>query len=130
MTDVKSGIGGHPNVQSQRTNFADGAPPTDSALVTVSAGTRIVATGVAVACDDNNSVPVSVIIGFGLTTTPTGAGVVFAHPGIRPGDYVVDRAGEGGKMGQGADGEDLRITGGDPENGSYDVVVSYYTKAV
>ena len=93
MGDVRSGIAGHPDVQTLRTNFADGAPPTNTALVTVSAGTQIVVTGVAVACDDNNSVPVNVLIGFGATTTPTGAGVVFAHPGIRPGDYVADQGG-------------------------------------
>ena len=130
MTDVTSAGTRTANVQTLRTNFAAASPPTNSALVTVSAGTIIVCVGAAVATDEKNSTPVAVRIGFGATTTPTGAGVVFAHPNIRHGDYISDNAGAGGMLGDGADGEDLRITGADPLNGSYDVVVRYYTRAV
>lgn len=130
MSDVTSTGSRAANIQTLRTNFASGAPPTNSALVTVSAGTIIVVTGVTVAVAATTAKDVDIRIGFGLTTTPTGAGVVFSNPGIGPESHIAENAASGGMMGEGADNEDLRITGTDPLDGSYDIVVRYYTRAV
>ena len=117
-------MGGHPNIQTLRTNYT--AAQTDATLVTVSGGTKIVVTKVSVLADKANTVDVQVRIGFGATTTPTGAGVVLTHPGIAAGSGVIEGAG-GSILGVGADGEDLRITSEVPTTGSIDVLVTYYT---
>jgi len=117
-------MGGHPNVQTFRANYT--AAQTNAAIVTVAAGLKIVVTRLSVMAHNANTVNVAVVIGFATVTTPTGAGVVLAHPGIAAGSGVVEGNG-GGILGVGADDEDLRITSGVPTTGSIDVVVSYYT---
>lgn len=117
-------IGGHPNIVTTRANYT--AAQTDTAIVTVGAGTKIVVTRVSVTSDNATSVDVQARIGFGATTTPTTTGVVLSHPGIAAGSGVVEGTGAG-MLGVGADGEDLRITSEVPTSGSIDVVVSYYT---
>lgn len=117
-------IGGHPNIITLRTNYT--SAQTNAALVTVSAGTKIVVTRCSVLADNANTVDVAVRIGFATATTPTGAGTVLSHPGISRGSGVVEGNGAG-ILGIGADDEDLRITSEVPTGGSIDVMVSYYT---
>lgn len=117
-------IGGHPNPVTRRDNYT--AAQTDTAIVTVSAGTKIVVTRQTVTADKANTVDVAVRTGFAAANTPTGAGVVLSHPGIAAGGGVREGNG-GGILGVGADGEDLRITSEVPTSGSIDVVTTYFT---
>lgn len=117
-------IGGHPNVVTIRANYT--AAQTDTAIVTISTGLKIVVTRCSVTCDNANTVDVAARIGFGTANTPTTTGVILSHPGIAPGSGVIEGSG-GGMLGVGADNEDLRITSEVPTSGSIDVVVSYYT---
>jgi hypothetical protein len=117
-------MAGHPNIVTIRANYT--AAQTDTAIVTIGAGTKIVVTRCSVTADNSNSVDVAARVGFGATNTPTTTGVVLSHPGIAAGSGVVEGAGAG-ILGVGADGEDLRITSEVPTGGSIDVVVSYYT---
>lgn len=119
-------IGGHPNAVTIRANYT--AAQTDTAIVTVSGGTKIVVTRVTVTADNANTVDVAVVIGFGATNTPTTTSVVAAHPGIKAGAGGGFTIGDGsGILGVGGDGEDLRITSEVPTSGSIDVNVTYYT---
>jgi hypothetical protein len=122
-------IGGHPNILSQNLQItdADGAQ-TNTAIVTVAAGTAIVVTQISVNADNANSVNVSARIGFGTASTPAAdaAGVVFFHPGIPAGGGQGIGVGSG-IIGVGATNEDLRITCEDPVGGSISVQVTYYT---
>ena len=117
-------IGGHPNVVTVRANYT--AAQTNAAVVTVSAGTKIVVTRCSFMNSNASTVNVSVVVGFATATTPTTTGVVLAHPNVAPGSGVVEGNG-GGILGIGADDEDLRITSSVPTTGSADVIVSYYT---
>lgn len=115
---------GHPNIVTLRANYT--AAQTDTALVTVGAGTKIVVIKASVMADNANTVDVQARIGFGTANTPTTTGVVLSHPGIARGSGVVEGNGSG-IIGIGADNEDLRITSEVPTGGSIDVVVVYYT---
>lgn len=117
-------LGGHPNIVAHRANYTGGQ--TDTALVTVGSGTKVVVTRCSALVDNAVSVDVAVRVGFGASATPTGDGVVLSHPGIVSGSGVVEGAGSG-ILGVGADGEDLRVTCGPPTGGSVDVLVSYFT---
>lgn len=117
-------IGGHPNIQTIRANYA--AAQTDTAIVTIATGLKIVVTRISITASNENTVNVSAVAGFGLVNTPATTGVLIAHPGIAAGSGVVEGTGAG-MLGVGADGEDLRITSSAPTTGSIDVVVSYYT---
>ena len=119
-------IGGAPNVTTIRANYT--AAQTDTAIVTVSSGTKIIVTRCSVTADNANTVDVQARIGFGATNTPTATGVVLSHPGIAAGSGVIEGSGSG-MLGVGGDGEDLRITSEVPTTGSIDVVCSYYTTA-
>jgi len=125
-------LGGHPNVLSQNLQVtdADGAQ-TDTAIITVSAGTAIVVTGIEVCADEANSVGVSVRIGFGSANTPgaDAAGVVFFHPGMVAGQSIIKGNG-GGILGMGTSGEDLRVTCEDPVSGSVSITVTYFTTSI
>jgi hypothetical protein len=118
-------IGGHPNIQTIRFNFT--TAQTDAAIITVSAGTKIVVTRVQVTVDNSSTVFPKVLIGFGTSTTPTTTGVVASHPAVPSGGGFT--AGDGsGIIGIGGDGEDLRITATGTVGGNgCDVVVAYYT---
>lgn len=124
-------IGGHPNVLTKQLNItdADGAQ-TDTAIVTVGAGAKIVVTHITVALDSATTASggVAVRIGFGTANTPAAdsAGIVLSHPGIAAGSGLVVGNG-GGIIGVGADNEDLRVTCEDPVGGNLDIVVGYYT---
>ena len=117
-------IGGHPNIITFEAAYT--AAQTDTAIVTIAGGLKIVVTEIEALCDTANTVNVACRVGFGATTTPTTTGVVLTHPGISAGSGVV-RGNGGGILGVGADGEDLRITCTAPTTGSIRVLVSYYT---
>lgn len=109
---------------------ADGAQ-TDTALITVSAGTAIVVTKVSVVADKANTVDVSARIGFGTANTPAAdaAGVILFHPGIPAGGGLVEGSGAG-IIGIGASNEDLRLTCEDPVTGSINITITYFTIAI
>lgn len=117
-------IGGHPNSITRRDNFT--AAQTNTALVTVGAGLKIVVTQIMITADNANTVDVQARVGFATVTTPTAAGVVASHPGIPAGGGFV-RGDGSGILGVGADDEDLRITSEVPTGGSIDVVITYFT---
>lgn len=125
-------IGGHPNIITKEFTFADAdGAQTNVALVTVSAGTKIVVTKCTAVCDNDNTDDISVRIGFAGATlsavsTSGVTGIVLSHPGIAAGSGIVEGTGTG-IIGIGADGEDLRITCDDPVGGSLRIVVTYYT---
>ncbi len=122
-------LGGHPNTLSQSLQItdADGAQ-TDTAIITVSAGTAIVVTKVSVTADNANTVDVSCRIGFGTANTPAvdAAGIILFHPGIAAGSGVIEGNGAG-IIGIGASNEDLRVTCEDPVTGSINIIVTYFT---
>ena len=122
-------LGGHPNILSQSLQItdADGAQ-TDTAIITVSAGTAIVVTKCSVTADHANTADVSVRIGFGAANTPAAdaAGVILFHPGIAAGSGVIEGTGAG-IIGIGASNEDLRVTCEDPAGGSINIIVTYFT---
>jgi hypothetical protein len=116
-------LGGHPNIITTRANYS--SAQTDTAIVSASAGQKIVVTRISVLADKANSVDVAARVGFGTANTPTGDGVVLSHPGIAAGSGVVEGNGSG-ILGIGADAADLRITSEAATSGSIDVVVSYF----
>lgn len=125
-------VGGHPNVISRmaRVLDADGAQ-TDTALVTIAGGNKIVVTRMSVFSSNATSVGVAFRAGFGATTLPSLPGTggtddfILAHPKIAPGSGVVEGNGTG-ILGIGADGADLRYTCEDPLLGAIFILVSYY----
>lgn len=119
-------LGGHPNILTLEAAYT--AAQTDTAIVTVSSGAKIVVTAIEAVCDAANSVDVGLRIGFGATNTPTTTGVVLSHPGILAlSGSGIGKGNGAGIVGVGADGEDLRITSEVPTGGSLRVVVSYFT---
>lgn len=119
-------LGGHPNLITRTDNYT--AAQTDTAIVTVAGGLKIVVTSMTFACDKANSVNVTARAGFGTANTPaaSAAGNVIQHPGIDPGGGI--REGNGaGIIGVGADGEDLRLTATVPTGGSLTVTTKYFT---
>ena len=117
-------IGGHPNIVTLEAAYT--AAQTDTAIITVGAGAKIVVTAMEVTMDEANTVGVGYRIGFGTANTPTTTGVVMSHPGGIPGARY--SMGDGsGILGIGADNEDLRITSEVPTSGSIRVGVKYYT---
>lgn len=123
---VPFNIGGHPNVVTvKHANITTAV--TDTAIVTVSGGTKIVVTSLMVTLDNASTVFPTVLIGFGATTTPTTTGVIAAHGGV-PAGGGFSRGDGSGIIGIGADGEDLRITTtGNATGNGLQVVVTYYT---
>lgn len=116
-------IDGHPNAITNGQNFT--GAQTDTALVSVNSGTKIVVTGIQVTVSNATLASPSVKIGFGTANVPSsGAGIVFWHPGIPAGGGA---GRQGGILAIGADGEDIRLTCDAPTSGSISVVVTYYT---
>jgi hypothetical protein len=118
-------LGGHPNLVTTRVTYAASAQTDVSLTGTQAGGTKVVVTQVQVTVSNPTTATPSVVIGFGATNTPTGAGVVLSHPGI-PGGGGVSRGDGSGILGIGADGEELRITAGAATGGVLDCVVSYF----
>jgi hypothetical protein len=126
-------IGGHPNTQtiSAQVQDADGAQ-SDTALVTVSAGTKIIVTRVTATCDGGTTGPTNIKVGFGATTLPASAhtgvaGIIHDFDGVPAGQGFTVGDGQG-ILGIGADGEDLRYTMEDPAGGNCTVTASYFTE--
>jgi hypothetical protein len=117
-------LGGHPNAITLEA--ASTAAQTDTAIITVGAGNKIVVTQIAVVADNANTVDVGFRVGFGAANTPTTTGVVLTHPGLAAGSGF-SRGDGSGLLGIGADGEDLRITSEVPTTGSIRVLVTYFT---
>lgn len=119
-------IGGHPNtVTLKHTDITTAV--TDAAIITISAGTKIVVTRLSVTLDSASTVFPLVRIGFGATNTPTTTGVLASHGGVPAGGGFTIGDGSG-ILGIGGDGEDLRVTttGNATGNGLH-ITVSYYT---
>ncbi len=119
-------LGGHPNIVTIEAAYT--AAQTDTAIVTVSSGLKIVVMSCTVVVSAATSVVVGWRVGFGATNTPTTTGVVNTHPGVVA--LSGSGLGEGngaGMVGVGADGEDLRITSDVPTSGSLRVRTSYFT---
>jgi len=119
-------IGGHPNVQTLKHTTITTAV-TNAAIITVSAGTKIVVTRISLTLDNASTVFPTVLIGFATATTPTTTGVLISHGGFPAGGGMT--VGDGsGILGIGADDEDLRITTtGNATGNGLQVCVSYYT---
>jgi len=102
---------------------------TDAAIITVSAGTRIVVTRLTVTLDSASTVFPLVRIGFGTANTPTTTGVIASHGGVPAGGGFT--IGDGSApIGIGADNEDLRVTTtGNATGGGLHITVTYYTIA-
>lgn len=119
-------LGGHPNIVTIEAEYT--AAQTNTAIVTVSSGLKIVVTAITAIVSAATTVTVGLRVGFAATTTPTTTGVVLTHPGILAlsGSGIGEGHG-GGIIGVGADGEDLRITSDVPTTGALRVRVSYFT---
>jgi len=117
-------IGGHPNIITLE--YATTGSQTNTAIITVSSGTKIVVTQIQAVTDNANTAFPQVRVGFATATTPTTTGVVLTHPGL-PAGGGVSRGDGSGILGVGADDEDLRITCGAPTGGSIRILVSYFT---
>lgn len=117
-------IGGHPNIITLE--YATTGAQTNTAIVTVSAGTRIVVTQAQVIAANANTAFPQVRVGFGTSTTPTTTGVILTHPGV-PAGGGISRGDGGAIIGIGADDEDVRITCDAPTGGSLRVMLSYWT---
>ncbi len=113
-------VHGHPNIITRLDNFTSST--TNSALISVSGGTKIVVMNCTIAADSANTVKPSARAGFGTTNTPSTSGVYISHPGI-PAGGGIRQAG----MVAGADGDDFRFTCAVPTGGSLDVVTQYFT---
>lgn len=102
------------------------AAQTNTAVVAVSTGSKIVVTQVQVINDSFSPNVVSFRVGFATATTPTTTGVVATHAGMIPG-AVYSRGDGDGILGVGADDEDLRITSDAPgTGGEIRILVTYY----
>jgi hypothetical protein len=120
-------IGGHPNIVSYA-HTAITTAVTDSALVTVSAGTKIVVTGITVTLDNASTVFPSVRIGFGTASVPAlgNAGIILAHGGV-PAGGGVNRGDGSGIIGIGADDQDIRCTTvGNATGNGIQIIITYY----
>ncbi len=122
-------LGGSPATLTKELDVtdADGAQ-TDTALVTVSAGTAIIVTAFQAMADHANTVDVGFRCGFGTANTPAAdaAGIIASHPGVAAGSGVVVGTGAG-IIGMGASNEDLRVTCEDPVTGAIRFIVTYST---
>lgn len=118
-------IGGHPNVVTFAQQFT--TAQTDTALVTIAAGNKIVVTSFMVSCSAGDTVNVSCRLGFGTASTPAygSNGLLGTNPGIAPGSGF-GRGNGAGIVGVGADDEDLRFTCSAPTSGAVDCDISYY----
>ena len=125
-------IGGHPNVVTKTATVTDSdGAQTNAALVTVSAGTKIVVTRVTMTADGSNTGPVNCRVGFAAATLGAASasgttGILADFNGIPAGGGVTIGDGSG-ILGVGADDEDVRFTCEDPAGGAITLSVSYYT---
>lgn len=123
-------LGGHPNVITTEFDLGTGAG-TDTALVTVGSGVKIVVTRITFHVSAACTVNVAARAGFGASTLPAtssggAAGMLASAAAIPPGGALVEGNGSG-ILGIGGDNEDLRITHGATTGGKLRVTVSYFT---
>jgi hypothetical protein len=119
-------MGGHPNVQTIKHTTITTAV-TNAAVISVSAGEKIVVTAFQITLDNASTVFPSVLLGFATATTPTTTQVIGAHGGV-PAGGGFGRGDGSGIIGIGADDEDLRITTtGNATGNGLQLVVTYYT---
>lgn len=99
------------------------AAQTNVAIISVSAGSRLVVYQASIITSGDCTVNVAAYVGFGTATTPGSVGVYISHPGIPPGFGVSTPM----IPVSGADNEDFRITCDDPSGGggSIEVTVKY-----
>jgi hypothetical protein len=109
-------------VYTQRANYT--AAQANTTFLDAPAGLKIEVLQVMVTADGDNTVSPAILIGFHDSTTPTGSGCVFAHPGVAAGGGA-SRGGGEGILGTGGDGEKILVTCDEPTTGSLDVVISY-----
>jgi hypothetical protein len=118
-------IGGHPNVLTLKHTTITTAV-TDAAIITVGSGNKICVTRLTATLDNASTVFPTVLIGFGATNTPTTTGVLAAHGGVPAGGGFTIGDGSG-VIGQGADGDDLRVTTtGNATGNGLQICVSYF----
>ena len=119
-------IGGHPNSLTLKHTTITTAV-TDTAIITVSTGTKIVVTRITITLDNASTVFPTILLGFAATNTPTTTGVLVSHGGFPAGGMAT--IGDGaGILGVGADGEDLRITTtGNATGNGLQICITYYT---
>lgn len=120
-------LNGHMNhlMASENITDADGAQ-SNVALITVSAGTKIVVTWYKVKCDQDNTGDYDFRMGFGTANTPAldnDGSLIADDPGIAPGSGVVS----GQIFAIGGDDEDLRFDIDDPAGGACSITVNYFT---
>lgn len=106
---------------------------TNTALVTVSAGSRIILHEASVTCNSDVSVAVTVSLGFGAAAIPsTGSGLII--PGLKTSassfQGIVRGVGWPNVLHSGADGNDLFLTMTAPTGGECGVMITYSTEAV
>lgn len=105
---------------------------TDNAIVTVSAGTRIVVNQIQFTCNASTSAKVTFSIGFGTSTLPTsGAGLIWEDIETTATTLSGISKGSGwpNVVGFGASDEDLRVTHTVPTGGSCSTSVTYRTES-
>jgi hypothetical protein len=119
-------MGGHPNIVTVRHTLITTAV-TDAAIITITAGLKIVVTRITCTLDNASTVFPTVSIGFGTATVPTGTGNLVYHGGVPAGGGFTFGDGSG-ILGIGADNEDLRVTTtGNATGNGLAINVSYYT---
>lgn len=124
-------IGGHPNAVriALRYTTTDGAQ-TDTALVSVSSGTKIVVTHANVIMSASNTANVSALMGF-ATATMTAPSASASTGVIIDGKFGAgcgaSLGGSAGMLAVGGDGYDVRFTCDNPVGGDVRVALTYYT---
>lgn len=113
-------------LKTLRVNYTDAQ--SDTAIVVGINGAIITVTRASALLANSTSVDVAVIVGFGATATPTGAGVFLTHPGLAAGSGVVEGNGSG-IIGRGTKGQGIFITSDVPTDGSLSVDLTYYVTA-
>lgn len=123
-------LSGHPALISREYRWTTAKTNADI-LGAVSSGQKIVITEIEVVIG-TTAVATAVRIGFGASAVPaepsdggSAAGMVLSHPSIAPGSGIVRGSGSG-IVAVGGDGEELRITAGEPTGGAGVVLVSYF----
>ena len=106
--------------------------PTDSAMVTVAAGTRVVVYRVVILCGSTVSTAVTATMGFGTATIPSVTGKIASMPATTASAFqgYTDNPGYPNIIGMGASDEDLRLTMSAPTGGQCTVSVTYTTEDV
>ncbi len=125
-------LGGHPNIiaRSNLITDGDGAQTNASLAGTISSGTKVVITRLSIYCDNSNSGDVAVKVGFAAATLTSSAlaganGIIFE--GSFDGGAGIEIGDGSGIIAIGGDGEELRLTCGDPVAGNLTISYSYFT---